>query len=72
MSERKDTCHTCHFAGPPFNYEDHKCLRHAPEVRTVESHVDLRRHVPVWPIVRSGDWCGDYQRAAAEIGKTKS
>lgn len=63
-----ERCGTCRFASPEFNYREHKCRRHAPITEKVESHQDLRRWVPVFPIVSSDDWCGDYeavqQRAA--------
>jgi hypothetical protein len=33
----------------------------APGMKTVPVHLDLREHVPVWPIVRADDWCGEHK-----------
>lgn len=53
-------CETCKFAADTSGYQQHQCRRNAPGLLTVPAHRDLRQHVPVWPIVRSDDWCGEY------------
>ena len=32
----------------------------------VESWKDIRGFIPVWPIVRSEDWCGDFSRKPSQ------
>lgn len=59
------TCATCKFAAPKTGYEQHQCRRNAPDLRTVSPHIDTREHVPIWPIVSSNDWCGEYRAAIA-------
>lgn len=59
----KPACEVCRFASPERGYRQHQCRRNAPTVRTVPAHIDLREHVPVWPIVQSNDWCGKFKTA---------
>ena len=58
-----ESCDSCRFAGPSFNCQQHHCRRHAPTAeKTDRDYVHCRTHVPIWPIVMGGDWCGDYVR----------
>lgn len=56
-----ERCSACRFASQKYNFDEHKCRRHAPMAAKVESYVDIRLWVPVFPIVRSDDWCGDFE-----------
>jgi hypothetical protein len=55
------TCETCTFAAQHSGYQQHQCRRNAPSLSDVPEHLDLRQHVPSWPIVRSDDWCGEHR-----------
>ena len=55
------TCETCFFSGEKFNFNDHQCRRRSPEMEKVPAHIDIRMFIPVWPIVKAGDWCGEHK-----------
>lgn len=38
-----------------------ECRKHAPKVEHVESCHDIRRWVPVFPIMKNIDWCGEFE-----------
>ena len=63
-----ERCVYCRFASGVNNYQEHDCRRHAPTPDKVENYVDCRVWVPRWPIVRSDDWCGDFERSNNEEG----
>ena len=58
-----ERCEYCRFASPVRNYRVHDCLRHAPKSDKLDNWQDGRVWVPRWPIVRSDDWCGDFERS---------
>lgn len=57
-----DGCKTCRFASELVSYSVHQCRRHAPRYEVVPHWTDLRKYVPTWPLVNSGDWCGDHEK----------
>lgn len=61
MTNDGRSCSTCRYAGKRRNYDDWPCQAHAPITRIVEPSRDIREYVPVWPIMRGDDWCGDWQ-----------
>lgn len=52
-------CKTCCF-GKSRGFDDVECRKRAPTSETVPHHQDLRRHLPVFPIMRGDDWCAEY------------
>jgi hypothetical protein len=38
-----------------------ECRKHAPELNQVPNHQDLREFVPVFPIMKDIDWCGEFE-----------
>lgn len=55
-----NTCSACAYAGPRMGYEDHECRRRAPVAERVDAAQDLRQWVPRFPVMKAGDWCGDF------------
>ena len=70
--QERGRCETCWHAGPRMNYDDHECRRYAPDREKVESHQDIRMHVPRWPIMKAHNWCGEYmKRSEPQNGEAK-
>ena len=57
---QQESCKTCRFAGPQFNFEDHECRRRSPVI-LLKHDVNYSLYTPKFPIVRSTDWCGEYE-----------
>ena len=62
MAATLKSCAECRFSDKRPTYEDHDCRRHAPVMVVLKHWYDIREHVPAWPIVKSYDWCGDFER----------
>lgn len=57
-------CHTCLFADPHVGDDDSvyvECRRHPPQAVADPESGGL---LMVWPQVKAGDWCGEYQKGA--------
>ena len=62
MSDQR--CEICRFAGRRSGFESYPCQRHAP----ITAHdpgknmgVYPEAFPPRWPLMRGGDWCGDFE-----------
>lgn len=58
-------CHECIYSVPR-GYQFFECRRRAPIAEKVEHSVDLRGFIPIWPIVKLDDWCGDFVKREIE------
>ena len=60
------TCYSCRYGRKTNYFDQYECRRNAPkEVKWDETQIarDGRKHVPVWPLMRGEDWCGEYEPA---------
>lgn len=55
-------CENCRYSEKLGTHDNYDCRRHAPVMEKVKSYFDLREYLPRWPIVKSTDWCGDFER----------
>lgn len=55
------SCVDCKYSGGRIGYEDYPCKRHSPVIEKVHSCHDIREFIPVWPIMKASDWCGDFE-----------
>ena len=53
-------CGSCRFA-LKVGFDDYECRKRSPVQERVEHYVDMRGWVPRWPVMKSADWCGDYE-----------
>ena len=67
----KDTCQSCRFGfGTNGGFID--CHRHAPLPRTDGSPSDRYLNPdPVFPMLKSWDWCGDFEKRSDTAGDAK-
>ena len=59
---RSASCGVCAFA-IWHGFDTVECRRNAPAVEIVEASIDARKRVPVFPIMRKSDRCGQCIRA---------
>ena len=55
-------CSSCSFAKASNLYDTYECRRHSPihkEREPWNANENVRHS---WPMVRGGDWCGDYKK----------
>lgn len=45
-----------------------ECRKRAPIVERVEPHHDLRSWVPVFPVMKNIDWCGEFSSETKQDG----
>lgn len=55
-------CESCAFANEKTMWE-YECRKRSPHMNKVDYCQDIRGFVPVWPIVKFNDWCGEFASA---------
>jgi hypothetical protein len=60
------TCENCRFSLTTNLYDEFQCRRHAPKQRKNRPW-GFPELVTTWPMVRSGDWCGDWEHSPNDI-----
>lgn len=63
--KKENCCGNCKYAEGVGEWE-RRCHRHAPQI-VAHLQYSWEREKPVWPLVSTSDWCGEYERKGRSV-----
>jgi hypothetical protein len=70
MSNESRMCQNCNFYQGREGPQDGICCIKPPQIVTVTNEVGVGTPQTEWPIVETGDWCGEFTMATVSSGCT--